>query len=377
MNRIESVTKPLKWFIALLVVAVAAGCSSGSSTLSSAKAITAYSLGWTTGTPGTAIGTISGGTASPFIIAVTVPSGTSKVGMIATFTTTGENVTVGNPAVKQVSGTTPNDFTSPVVYTVTAADGTKVFYTVTVTVTGTVPVVVTCTTGATNCVDLKTSANYVIFGTSGITNASSNTVETGNLGTAAAASTITGFVKTLSVDGTYSTDPQVTGKIYAFDYVAPTPSAMTTASNDVLAAFTAANAVGGGAGVGAACPGAGNFSGLAIPPGVYACGGVTIPTSFTLAGTGAATDVWVFKLSGALGMTGGAGMTFTGTQGALPQNVFWAVAGAVSIGTGSTLEGVVLGASNIDTLGGSIVHGRLLSQTAVNLQAGTNVVTQP
>jgi hypothetical protein len=169
----------------------------------------------------------------------------------------------------------------------------------------------------------------------------------------------------------------VTGKIYAFNYAVPTPSEMTTASNDVLAAYTAANAVGGGAGVGTACPGTGNFGGLAIAPGVYTCAGVTIPTNFTLAGTGAATDVWVFKLSGTLGMTGGAGMTFTGTQGALPQNVFWAVAGAVSIGASSTLDGVVLGASNIDTLAGSIVHGRLLSQTAVNLQGGTNVVTQP
>ena len=239
------------------------------------------------------------------------------------------------------------------------------------------PGAVVCTTGATNCVNLGTSANYVIFGTSGITNASSNTVLTGNLGTAAAASTITGFVKTLAAGGKYSTDPQVTGKIYAFDYVTPTPSEMTAASNDVLTAYTAANAVGGGAGVGTACPNSGNFGGQAIAPGVYTCGGVTIPTNFTLAGTGATTDVWVFKLTGTLGMTGGAGMTFTGVQGALPQNVFWQVAGAVSIGAASTLEGVVLGATSIDTLAGSIVHGRLLSQTAVNLQGGTNVVTQP
>lgn len=236
---------------------------------------------------------------------------------------------------------------------------------------------VVCTTGATNCVDLGTAANYVIFGTSGITNASSDTVEIGNLGTAAAASTITGFVKTLDVSGQFSTDPQVIGNIYAVDYAVPTPTVVGTASNDVLAAYTAANAVGGGAGVGAACPGTGDFSGQAIPPGVYACGGVTIPTSFTLAGTGATTDVWVFKLSGTLGMTAGADMTFTGTQGALPQNVFWAVAGAVSIGAGSTLEGVVLGATSIDTLAGSVVHGRLLAQTAVNLNGGTNVVAEP
>ena len=50
--------------------------------------------------------------------------------LVATFTTTGENVTVGPTA--QVSGTTPNNFNSPVVYTVTAEDGTTRDYTATV-----------------------------------------------------------------------------------------------------------------------------------------------------------------------------------------------------------------------------------------------------
>lgn len=50
--------------------------------------------------------------------------------MPATFTTTGISVTVG--ATPQVSGTTANDFTNPVVYTVTAADGSTQDYTVTV-----------------------------------------------------------------------------------------------------------------------------------------------------------------------------------------------------------------------------------------------------
>ncbi len=51
--------------------------------------------------------------------------------LVASFTTTGAGVTVG-PA-DQVSGTTPNDFTNPVPYTVTAVDGTSTVYTVTVT----------------------------------------------------------------------------------------------------------------------------------------------------------------------------------------------------------------------------------------------------
>jgi uncharacterized protein (TIGR02145 family)/uncharacterized repeat protein (TIGR02543 family) len=53
--------------------------------------------------------------------------------LVATFTTTGSSVRVGTAV--QVSGTTPNNFSSPVIYTVTAADGSTQNYTVTVSVT--------------------------------------------------------------------------------------------------------------------------------------------------------------------------------------------------------------------------------------------------
>ena len=65
-------------------------------------------------------------------IEVTVPFGTDVTGLVATFTTTGAGVAVGGAA--QTSGVTPNDFTSPVAYVVTAGDGTTHAYTVTVTV---------------------------------------------------------------------------------------------------------------------------------------------------------------------------------------------------------------------------------------------------
>ncbi len=87
----------------------------------SAKAITEFSLD---GTAGVITGTD---------IAVEMPSGTDiNEELIATFTTTGNSVTVAG--VPQISGTTANNFTSPVVYTVTAADGTTQNYTVTVTI---------------------------------------------------------------------------------------------------------------------------------------------------------------------------------------------------------------------------------------------------
>ena len=63
-----------------------------------------------------------------------MPNGTVVTALKATFATlNGAVATVG--AVPQVSGTTPNNFTSPVVYRVAiAADATYVDYTVTVTV---------------------------------------------------------------------------------------------------------------------------------------------------------------------------------------------------------------------------------------------------
>jgi hypothetical protein len=61
-----------------------------------------------------------------------VPFGTNVSALVATFATTGAAVTVG--AAPQTSGTTSNDFTSPVIYAVTAADTSTQTYVVTVTV---------------------------------------------------------------------------------------------------------------------------------------------------------------------------------------------------------------------------------------------------
>src|SRR5512143_3518214 len=99
-------------FMGLLVT----GCGGGgdnttAGAASSSKAIAAFSLNGVTGTINETNKTI----------AVTMPYGTSVTALVAAFTTTGNSIAVGGTA--QVSGTTANDFTSPVIYTVTAADG--------------------------------------------------------------------------------------------------------------------------------------------------------------------------------------------------------------------------------------------------------------
>jgi hypothetical protein len=65
-------------------------------------------------------------------ISLTVPFGTNVTHLVATFTTTGASVKVGSTT--QASGTTANDFTNPVTYTVTAGDSSRQDYVVTVTV---------------------------------------------------------------------------------------------------------------------------------------------------------------------------------------------------------------------------------------------------
>ncbi len=93
---------------------------------SPAKAITAFSF---QGLAPPVIGVIN---EAAHTIALTVPFGTNLNGLVATFATTGASVKVG--ATPQVSGTTANSFTSPVTYTVTAADASTQDYVVTVTV---------------------------------------------------------------------------------------------------------------------------------------------------------------------------------------------------------------------------------------------------
>ena len=98
------------------------GGGSSAPALSSTKAITAFSF-----TNPAATGVID---ETAKTIAVTVPYGTNVNVLIAKFTTTGTMVTVGSTV--QVSESTANDFTNPVLYVVIAADGTTASYTVTV-----------------------------------------------------------------------------------------------------------------------------------------------------------------------------------------------------------------------------------------------------
>ena len=217
-------------------------------------------------------------------------------------------------------------------------------------------------------VALGGAGSYVILAMSGISTVPTSAV-TGNLGVSPAAATlITGFSLTADATNVFSSSPQVTGKVYAADYAAPTPAALTSAIGDMQLAFT--DAAGRAAGVTEL--GAGNIGGMTLGPGVYKWGtGLLIPTDIAL--SGAATDVWIFQVAQDLTMSSGAKVVLSG--GALAKNIFWQVAGLVDIGTTAHCEGTLLTQTAITLHTGASITGRLLAQTAVHLDS--NMVVEP
>ena len=219
---------------------------------------------------------------------------------------------------------------------------------------------------------LGAAGNYAVLAKSEITNVPVSKI-TGNIAISpAAASYITGF--SMTKVGTYWTSAQVTGKLFAADNDAPTPSNLTTAVSNMEAAYTDA--------AGRPAPpvgpyldlGAGNIGGKTLTPGLYRWNStVTIPDSVVL--SGAANDVWIFQITGDVMMSASKAITFTG--GARPKNVFWQVAGAVDLGTSAHVEGIFLSKTLIKLGTGASANGRLLAQTAVNLAGNTIVKPAP
>jgi hypothetical protein len=172
------------------------------------------------------------------------------------------------------------------------------------------------------------------------------------------------------MDGTntFSQATQVTGKMFAADYLGTTPSVLGLAVLDMQAAYTDA----AGRAPDFIELASGSIGGLTLSPGTYKWGTVvTILSDVTL--NGGPNDVFIFQIAGGLTQSSATRVTLTG--GALPQNIFWQVAGVVAINTTAHLEGIVLGQTGITLATGASVNGRLLAQTAVTLQM--NVVTQP
>jgi hypothetical protein len=217
-----------------------------------------------------------------------------------------------------------------------------------------------------NAVDLGEAGEFAILAKSGVSTVPASAI-TGDVGLSPAAATyLTGFTLNLDDTDTYATSTQVTGMLYASDFAPPTPANLTAAIGDMELAFTDA----AGRPPDVTELGAGNIGGMTLEPGVYAWGtSLLIPTDIALEGSD--TDVWIFQISGDLTLSSGVQVTLSG--GARPENVFWQVAGLVELGTTAHAEGVVLTQTSITLRTGASIDGRLLAQTAVELDMATVV----
>jgi hypothetical protein len=233
---------------------------------------------------------------------------------------------------------------------------------------------VVCDPGvSTGCVNLGTAGTYVILAQAGTTNISTSAV-TGDIGTSPIASTATtGFSETMDASNTFATSAQVTGKMYASDYAAPTPANLTTAVNDSITAY--GDAAGRPAGTGTNLNhGAGTIGSETLPAGTYTWStGVNIATDLTL--NGSATDVWIFQISGNLTQANATNVILTG--GALAKNVFWQVGGGAgaAIGTTAHFEGIIITPKAVTMGTGASLNGRVYTGTNVTLDG--NTVTRP
>jgi hypothetical protein len=217
-------------------------------------------------------------------------------------------------------------------------------------------------------VNLGSAGQYVMLAETALSTVPTSAV-TGNVAISpAAASYITGFSLTADSTNVFSTSPQVTGKVFAADYTAPTPSNLTTAVGDMELAFTDA----AGRAPDVTELGAGNIGGMTLGRGVYKWGtGLLIPTDVTLAGS--STDVWIFQIAQDLTVASATNVLLSG--GATPKNVFWQIAGAVEIGTTAHFEGVILTQTSIALRTGASINGRMFAQAAVSIDG--SAVVQP
>jgi hypothetical protein len=221
--------------------------------------------------------------------------------------------------------------------------------------------------------NLGSAGSYVLLAKTGITNVTGSSITGGNVGLSpAAASYITGFTPMpIDPSGVYSTSSSVVapGKIYASDYTTPTPSNLTTAVLSMQTAYTDA--------AGRTPPdhlnlASGNLGGLTLTPGLYNWGNtVTIPTDVTLAG--GANDVWIFQITNDLDLSSAKSVILSG--GAQAKNIFWQVAGQVTIHANAHFEGVILSKTAITLQTTASLHGRALAQSLIAID--NNAVTAP
>lgn len=203
---------------------------------------------------------------------------------------------------------------------------------------------------AASFIDLGAAASYSVLAGAGVSNTGTATVLAGDLG--------------LSPGGVIAGFPPGTtqGAIHDKD------AAAEQAQTDRQAAYADAM------GQPSTATFAGDQAGATFKPGVHtSVAAVTNTGTITLDADGDSSAVFVFQIGGAL--SSAAATKVVVTDGALANNVYWQVVGAVSLGAGAKFVGTFLAEGAVSFGEGASLKGRALTPSTVAL--ANSPVTEP
>lgn len=209
-----------------------------------------------------------------------------------------------------------------------------------------------------SAVPLGAAANFAVLAAAAVTNTSTPTMVTGDLGLWPGTS-MTNFPPGTVNGATHVNDPAAQAG----------EAALTIAYNDAAGR------------VGAFTPAVGNVGGLTFTPGLYRSGTSTEISGggdLTLDAQGDPNAVFIFQIASTLTTSSGFGITLKG--GAKPSQIFWQVGSSATIGTGSHFAGNILANTSITLVSGAILDGRALAGAASLTGAVTmddNTVVRP
>lgn len=202
-------------------------------------------------------------------------------------------------------------------------------------------------------------------GSAGVTSCGATKI-TGDIGTTAAATLVTGLTDLNGFGDAYS--PAGCPGIVTGTVITDVPPPGTVAKKVIAdAAALAANAayldISPAARPGGFDPGAGELGGLTLAPGLYQSAGGSFAITLvdlTLDAGGNADAVWIFQTASTLVVGTGRSVTLAG--GAQAKNVFWRVGSAATINGGARMVGTIIANSGITFPGGgATLDGRALS----------------
>ena len=208
------------------------------------------------------------------------------------------------------------------------------------------------TTGASSDlspVPLGAAANFAVLAAAAVTNTSTPTTITGDVGIWPGTS-MTNFPPGI-----------VTGAVHVND--------STAQAAEAALAIAYGNAAGR---VGPFTPAEGNVGGLTFTPGLYRSGTSTEISgggNLTLDAGGDPNAVFIFQIASTLTTSSGFGITLAG--GAKPSQIFWEVGSSATIGVGSQFFGTILANTSITLVSGATLNGRALAGAV----SGTGAVT--